>query len=32
MHAQGRSFSEIAQHLGVDDHTVAKALRWYCQR
>ena len=29
MHAAGRSVSAIAQHFRVDDHTAAKALRWF---
>ena len=32
MHAAGLSFNAIAARLGVDDHTVAKAVRWFRQR
>ena len=28
LHALGLSLNKIAQHLGLDDKTVAKALRW----
>ena len=26
---RGRPFRAIAEHFGVDDHTVAKAVRWF---
>ena len=29
MRAAGRSVSAIARHFRVDDHTAAKALRWF---
>ena len=29
MHRAGRSLGAIARQLGVDDHTAAKALRWF---
>ena len=27
--ARGVSMKAIAEHFGVDDHTVAKAVRWF---
>ena len=32
MHAGGISLKAIAKNLGVDDHTAAKALRWFRER
>ena len=29
MRAGGAPFRAIAEHFGVDDHTVAKAIRWF---
>ncbi len=29
LRALGLSFNKIAEHLGVDDKTVAKALGWF---
>ena len=26
---RGRPFRAIAEHFGVDDHTAAKAVRWF---
>ena len=32
MHQRGVSIARIAKHFGIDDHTAAKALRWFKQR
>ena len=32
MHERGLSLNAVAKHLGVDDHTAAKALRWFRAR
>ena len=32
MHAGGISLRAIAENFGVDDHTAAKALRWFRER
>lgn len=29
LHAAGTALRVIAEHFGVDDHTVAKAVRWF---
>ena len=29
MRRRGRPFRAIAEHFGVDDHTAAKAVRWF---
>ena len=29
MRRRGRRFHAIAEHFGVDDHTAAKAVRWF---
>ena len=29
MRAGGAGFQAIAEHFGVDDHTAAKAVRWF---
>ena len=29
MRAAGVAFHAIAEHFGVDDHTVAKGVRWF---
>lgn len=32
LHQAGLTFKAIAERFGVDDHTAAKAVRWFCQR
>ena len=32
MRAAGAAFNAIAEHFAVDDHTAAKALRWFRSR
>lgn len=32
LHQAGLAFKAIAERFGVDDHTAAKAVRWFCRR
>ena len=32
LHQAGLTFKAIAERFGVDDHTAAKAVRWFRQR